>query len=105
MVFTLVVVFHAIPTGVPQGSHLDPLLFILCITDIPDFLCASNNLMFADDLKIFRKVQSYCDAFFLQRGLDMLSLWCQRKRLFLNIIKGKVMSLHRKKSSVRSKYR
>ena len=53
--------------------------------------------MFADDLKIFRKVQSYHDALCLQRDLDMISSWCQRNRLFLNINKCKVMSFHRKR--------
>ena len=87
-------------SGVPQGSPLGPLLIILFTNNIPNIFCASNCLMFADDLKIFRTVQSHQDALNLQRNLDMFSSRCQRNRLFLNINKCKVMSFHRKKSPI-----
>lgn len=84
-------------SGVPQGSHLGPLLFILFINDIQQTF-TSKCLLYADDLKIFRKVDSINDALSLQDDLNKLSLWCKRNSLDLNIQKCKCMSFHRKRS-------
>ena len=84
-----------VTSGVPQGSHLGPLLFILFMNDAPDVLNYSKCLMFADDLKLFSPVKSILDAINLQRDLDMLSSWCQRNCLSLNINKCKTMSFYR----------
>lgn len=46
-------------TGVPQGSILRPLLFLIFVSDIPYVNCAIN--MFADDTKPWNIVQSDCD--------------------------------------------
>ena len=47
-------------SGVPQGSVLGPLLFILYVNDIPD-LVHCNIKMFADDTKLFTSVRSQED--------------------------------------------
>lgn len=91
-------------SGVPQGSHLGPLLFVLFINDIADIFIHSKCLIYADDLKIFCKVDSIHNAIGIQRDLDSLSSWCQRNRLFLNISKCKVISFHRKLNPVCFQY-
>ena len=58
--------------GVPQGSVLGPLLFLLYGNDIPD-LFKSNLKMFADDIKIYRAIYSISDSLLLQQDLDKLS--------------------------------
>lgn len=52
-------------SSVPQGSILSPLLFALFINDLPD-LISTEILLFADDLKLFTKINTIEDAHKLQ---------------------------------------
>lgn len=87
-----------VTSGVPQGSHLGPLLFNLFLNDVFSIFSHCNALAYADDLKLYCSVRTVRDAVGLQRDLDSLSSWCQRNGLFLNIKKCKVVSFHRKTS-------
>ena len=51
----------AVISGIPQGSVVGPLLFVIYINDVTD-LVQSNILLFADDTKIFNKVSSVDDS-------------------------------------------
>ena len=79
-------------SGIPQGSVLGPLLFVIYINDLPDVV-SSNVLLFADDTKLFRQVSSREDALQLQKDIDALSRWSDDWLLRFNIKKCHVLSM------------
>lgn len=84
-----------VTSGVPQGSHLGPFLFLLFINDIHTALSDTNFLIFADDLKIFYKITSLTDCSVLQKTIDKLQNWCITNHLFLNFSKCFIISFSR----------
>lgn len=80
-----------VSSGVPQGSHLGPLLFVLYLNDLPSVVKFSNMLMFADDVKLFMPIRSVVDYNFLQEDLNALTNWCILNGMSLN--KGKCKKL------------
>lgn len=90
-------------SGVPQGSILGPLLFLIFINDLGSEL-KSNYLMFADDLKIYRKIKTVLDCVELQRDLITLQNWCDRNSLHLNISKCQFISFSTKRMPIDFSY-
>lgn len=84
-------------SGVPQGSHLGPLLFLLFINDLCDVLEGCEFLLYADDLKIFSRVKSMDDCTLLQNNLDKVAKWCTDNGMELNARKCEVISFKRNK--------
>ena len=64
-------------SGVPQGSALGPLLFIIYINHLDDNI-TRKVLKFADDTKVFRKVNTDDDKQHLQNDLDRLLKWSEK---------------------------
>jgi hypothetical protein len=50
------------PSGVPQGGHFSPLLFVILTNSINSYLSFSKVFLFVDDIKIYSKVTSICDC-------------------------------------------
>jgi hypothetical protein len=94
----------SVATGVPQGSHMGPLLFLLFVNDIIGRVKYSKCLMYADDLKVFLPISSVRDCSYLQRDLDSLFSWCQVNRLALNLSKCKTMSFRRRINPILFEY-
>ena len=78
-----------VTSGVPQGSILGPLIFILYVNDISDG-CSSTVSSFADDVKIFRKIKSTSDSDVLQNDLKLLKIWAKRWKMYFNVKKSYV---------------
>ena len=94
----------ATPSGVPQGSNIGPILFILFINDLPGTLKDSAILLYADDAKIYKIVKSPSDALLLQRDLDRLHSWAIRNGLQINLLKCNVISFLRGVSTFEFEY-
>ena len=81
-------------SGVPQGFVLGPLLFLLYVNDLPEWIKNSFKLC-ADDTKIWTKITCSQDALSLQMDLDQPQLWTDKWMLGLNTEKCKVFIAHK----------
>ncbi len=86
-------------SGVPQGSVLGPLLFVVFINDLPRTV-SSNVFLYADDTKIFNKVRSDSDVRTLQSDLDKLAEWSDVWLLKFHPDKCKHMRIGKKSGTV-----
>lgn len=77
-------------SGIPQGSVLGPLLFIMFINDLPNSV-NSQVKIFADDTKVFKAIESLADNISLQSDLDKLMKWSSEWQLPFNVSKCKIM--------------
>ena len=83
--------------GVPQGSVLSPLLFLIYVNDIPDPKHHLNSKsQFADDTGLWaRSKKASLAANGLQRDLNALAEWCAKWRIKLNPEKTKLIMFSR----------
>ena len=87
-----------VTSGIPQGSVLGPVLFVLYINDLPDVV-TNEVYMFADDTKIFSLVNNDADAESLQDDIRELERWSNDWLLKFNASKCKVLHLGKTKST------
>ena len=79
-------------SGVPQGSVLGPLLFLLFINDLPLYI-RSKSKIFADDTKIYRGITSDDDVNVLQEDLNNINQWCKTWGMLFNTSKCHVLHI------------
>ena len=76
--------------GVPQGSILGPLLFVLYINDLPQCLMRSNISMYADDTVIYTTGSRPDDVMMkIQEDIQRVEQWMKSNQLVLNLTKTK----------------
>jgi ribonucleases P/MRP protein subunit RPP40 len=85
-------------SGVPQGSVIGPLLFILYVNELPDWI-KNEMKMFADDTKIWCKIKTEKDGESLQKDLNELMDWSDKWQLSFNSEKCKVMHIGHKQGT------
>lgn len=81
-----------VTSGVPQGSHLGPILFNLFINDLSLLLPNCECLFYADDLKLFKAICMPSDTNLIQTDLNSLNLWCSHNGMQLNVKKCNVIT-------------
>jgi hypothetical protein len=85
-------------SGVPQGSVLGPLLFVIYmdgITQLP-FQEGSHLLLYADDILLYRSIKTENDYYILQQDIALLEAWISQRYLQLNPAKCKHIIVSRK---------
>ena len=87
----------SVHSGVPQGSILGPLLFILFIDDICDMVSKGTELaMYADDTKIWREILCEDDQVILQNDINSLFNWSVKNMMQFHPDKCKVVRVTNK---------
>ena len=83
---------HLNKCGVPQGSVLGPLLFLLYINDLPECLKITRSLLFADDTILTPYSHSIADIeIAVNSELENLRNWLMANKLSLNVAKKEFM--------------
>ena len=93
-----------VTSGVPQGTVLGPLLFLVYINDMPSVVLSLLRL-FADDAYLYRVIKSNHDAFILQQDLDRLQAWEKDFNMEFHPKKCKVLSVTNKTKPLKTSYK
>ena len=83
-------------SGVPQGTILGPLLFILYLNNLAQFVKCKLKL-FADDLTLYHQIITNADCLYLQENLYVFLKWCQKWLMRLQLPKCEALCISNKR--------
>ncbi|CAH0405112.1 unnamed protein product [Chilo suppressalis] len=93
-----------VPSGVPQGSHLGPIFFLIFINDLVNVVQHSECLLFADDLKVYKTIENFNESILLQQDLNRIAEWSSINKLPLNPDKCKHIKFTKKRNALNTSY-
>lgn len=96
--------FLPVLSGVPQGSILGPILFIIYINDLPGSVNHSRVLSFADDTKCYKGIHESAHAIKLQQDLDGVGQSSSVEKLDFNIGKFALVRFHSRQTQFNTSY-
>jgi len=92
-------------SGVPQGTVLGPLMFLLYVNDIADRVSPLTRIkLFADDCLLYRSINNASDQIQLQQDLDTLVQWSHTWLMKFNATKCHLLKITRKKNYLDTRY-
>ena len=86
-----------VSSGVPQGSVLGPLLFLIYINDLPQCVSSATTRLFANDSVVYYQISSSDDSASLQKDLDALQDWEDKWLMQFNASKCQVLQITNKR--------
>ena len=93
-------------SGVPQGTVLGPLFFLVYINDISKGLSKGTKLrLFADDSLLYRTIKTENDSKILQKDLDTLQVWEKKWKMEFHPGKCQYLKITNKKKPINSIYK
>ena len=93
-----------VTSGVPQGTVLGPILFLLYINDFHEYLSYSTLRLFADDSIIYKQIKSLDDTTKLQHDLDAAARWEQDWLMSFHPDKCSVLNVTNKRNPITHNY-
>ena len=82
-----------VKSGVPQGTVLGPVLFLLYSADLPSAVSNCKLSMYADDTKLFKTISVKDDCTLLQNDLNSIAKWADSWQMTLNPSKTKLLTI------------
>ena len=92
-----------VDSGVPQGTVLGPILFLLPINDLPSVI-SSKVRLFANDCQVYRKIKNKQDQIALQKDLNLLENWSSKWGMGFNAARCNIMRMSRKQTPISTQY-